>query len=87
MIRHFAVSILVSGALAVSVSAQSRTAATAQYDPNAEATFGGVITQDPSPVSQLLMAVPLILFWEIGIIGARIVQRKRASAQVTAPAS
>ena len=45
MIRHFAMSVLVSGALAVSVSAQPRTAATAQYDPNAEAAFGGVITQ------------------------------------------
>jgi hypothetical protein len=45
MIRHFAMSVLMSGALAASVSAQSRTAATAQYDPNAEATFGGVITQ------------------------------------------
>jgi sec-independent protein translocase protein TatC len=49
--------------------------------------IGGVITQDPSPVSQLLMAVPLILFWELGILGARIVQRKRATAQVTAAAS
>lgn len=49
--------------------------------------IGGVVTQDPSPVSQFLMAVPLILFWELGIIGARIVQRKRASARVAAEAS
>jgi hypothetical protein len=45
MIRHFAMSVLMSGALAASVSAQSRIAAPAQYDPNAEAVFGGVITQ------------------------------------------
>jgi hypothetical protein len=45
MIRHFAMSVLMSGVLAASVSAQSRTAATAQYDPSAEAAFGGVITQ------------------------------------------
>jgi len=45
MIRHFAMSVLISGVLAATVSAQSRAAATAQYDPNAEAAFGGVITQ------------------------------------------
>ncbi len=45
MIRHFAMSVLMSGALAASVAAQSRAAAAPQYDPNAEATYGGVITQ------------------------------------------
>jgi len=45
MIRHFAMSVLLSGALAASVSAQSRPPAHAQYDPSAEAAFGGVITQ------------------------------------------
>src|SRR5262245_65483716 len=45
MIRHFAMSVLMSGALAASVSAQSSPPAHAQYDPNAEAAYGGVITQ------------------------------------------
>jgi hypothetical protein len=45
MIRHFTVSTLMVVALAASVAAQSRAAAAPQYDPNAEAVFGGVITQ------------------------------------------
>jgi sec-independent protein translocase protein TatC len=44
--------------------------------------IGGVVTADPSPVSMCLMAVPLVLFWELGILGARIVQRKRTAANV-----
>jgi sec-independent protein translocase protein TatC len=44
--------------------------------------IGGVTTADPSPVSMCLMAVPLVLFWEIGILGARIVARKRSAADV-----
>lgn len=46
--------------------------------------IGGVVTADPSPVSMCLMAVPLVLFWELGILGARIVARKRARAKVAA---
>ena len=45
MIRHFTISTLMVVALAASVAAQSRAAAAPQYDPNAEATYGGVITQ------------------------------------------
>ena len=45
MIRHFTISTLMVVALATSVAAQSRAAAAPQYDPNAEATYGGVITQ------------------------------------------
>jgi hypothetical protein len=45
MIRHFTISTLIVVALAASVAAQSRAAAAPQYDPNAEATYGGVITQ------------------------------------------
>lgn len=48
--------------------------------------IGGVVTQDPSPVSMLLMAIPLVLFWELGILGARIVARKRATARQSAAA-
>jgi len=44
MIRHFTISTLMVVALAASVAAQSRAAAAPQYDPNAEATYGGVIT-------------------------------------------
>ena len=44
MIRHFAVSVLLSGALAASATAQSRTAAPARYDPTGEVTYGGIIT-------------------------------------------
>jgi Sec-independent protein secretion pathway component TatC len=29
-----------------------------------------------------LMAFPLVLFWEVGILGARIVARKRSQARV-----
>lgn len=31
----------------------------------------------PDPFTQMLMAVPLVLFFELGILGARIVYRKR----------
>jgi hypothetical protein len=44
MIRHFTMSVLMAGALAASVAAQSRTATPAQYDPSAEAAYGGIIT-------------------------------------------
>lgn len=48
--------------------------------------IGGVVTADPSPVSMCLMAVPLVLFWELGILGARVLHRKRAKAAVQAAA-
>jgi len=44
MIRHLAMSVLLSGGLALSAAAQSRTPAPAQYDPAAEVTYGGIIT-------------------------------------------
>ena len=31
----------------------------------------------PDPFTQLLMAVPLVLFFELGILGAKILYRKR----------
>ena len=39
--------------------------------------IGGVLTP-PDPFSQFLMAVPLLLFFELGIIGAKLVYRRRA---------
>ncbi len=49
--------------------------------------IGGVVTADPSPVSMCLMAVPLVLFWELGILGARLLHRKRNKATVQASAT
>jgi hypothetical protein len=44
MMRTLALSVLVAGTLAASAAAQSRTTAQAQYDPAAEASYGGIIT-------------------------------------------
>lgn len=48
----------------------------------------GALLSDPSPVTQLLMAVPLIVFWELGILGGKLLRRKRDKARAattTAP--
>jgi sec-independent protein translocase protein TatC len=37
----------------------------------------GAMLTDPSPLTQAMMAVPLLLFWELGIIGGRILYRRR----------
>lgn len=37
----------------------------------------GALLTDPSPLTQTLMAGPLILFWELGIIGGRMLYRRR----------
>lgn len=42
---------------------------------------GGVVTADPSPVSMTMMAVPLVVFWEMGIWGSYLVARKRDKAR------
>lgn len=39
----------------------------------------GALMTDPSPVTQLLMAVPLVIFFEMGLIGARILYRRQPS--------
>lgn len=49
--------------------------------------IGGVITADPSPISMTMMAVPLILFWELGIFGGRILVRRRERARTAAAAA
>lgn len=36
----------------------------------------GAMLTDPSPLTQALMAGPLIIFWELGIIGGRILYRR-----------
>jgi len=43
MMRNLGVSVLVAGVLVASASAQSRSTATAQYDPTAEVSYGGVV--------------------------------------------
>jgi sec-independent protein translocase protein TatC len=41
--------------------------------------IGGVLTPTPDPMTQSMMALPLILFFELGIVGTQMVQkRKRA---------
>lgn len=43
MMRSLGVSVLVAGVLAASGAAQSRSTATAQYDPTAEVSYGGIV--------------------------------------------
>ena len=45
----------------------------------AAVVIGGVLTP-PDPFTQILMAVPLILFYEVGIIGAKIIRAKQKHA-------
>ena len=40
--------------------------------------IGGVITPTPDPMTQLMMAVPLWAFYELGIVGIRMLRRRRA---------
>lgn len=44
--------------------------------------IGGVLTPTPDPATQAMMAVPLVLFFELGIGGARLVERRRAAGGV-----
>jgi sec-independent protein translocase protein TatC len=39
--------------------------------------IGGVLTPTPDPFNQSLMAAPLILFYEIGILLAGVMARRR----------
>ena len=48
--------------------------------------LAAVITPTFDPVNQSLIAVPLIILYEIGILLARIVQRKKAEAAAAPPA-
>jgi sec-independent protein translocase protein TatC len=47
---------------------------------------GAVLTPTPDAFNQALMAGPLIILYEVGIICARIFGRKPASAPAPAPA-
>ncbi len=38
--------------------------------------IGGVLTPTPDVMTQMLMAVPLIIFYEMGIVGARLFERR-----------
>lgn len=42
----------------------------------------GAMLTDPNPITQLLMAGPLIVFFELGILGARLLGRRRAQPQM-----
>jgi sec-independent protein translocase protein TatC len=51
--------------------------------------IAAVLTPTPDPLNQLLMAGPLLVFYEIGALGARIMysRRHREDLQATAPAA
>lgn len=40
------------------------------------AIIGGVLTPTPDPMTQMMMAVPLVIFFEIGILGAKLVEKR-----------
>ncbi|MEK7703382.1 MAG: twin-arginine translocase subunit TatC [Myxococcota bacterium] len=44
--------------------------------------IGGILTP-PDPFTQIMMAVPLLLFYELGVWGARIMYRQRTSTSKT----
>lgn len=48
---------------------------------------GAAILTPPDVVTQVMMAMPLMLLYEISIIGARIFGRKKTDAEETEPAS
>jgi len=41
----------------------------------------GALLTPPDPFTQLLMAIPLVLFFEIGILGARVLYPESRKAQ------
>jgi sec-independent protein translocase protein TatC len=47
--------------------------------------FAAVVTP-PDPISQLSLAVPLCLLYEVSVIVARMVEKKRAAEETTAAA-
>lgn len=42
----------------------------------------GALLTDPSPLTQLMMAGPLVIFYELGVLGARLLER-RSTQRVT----
>jgi sec-independent protein translocase protein TatC len=46
------------------------------------ATFlGGILTPTPDPLTQMMMAVPLVVFYEFGVVGARWVRAVRGAGR------
>ena len=48
--------------------------------------IGGVLTPTPDPFTQATMAVPLVLFFELGIAGVRLVERRQGRGLPRKPA-
>jgi len=46
--------------------------------------IGGVLTP-PDPFSQLLMAIPLLIFFELGVLGAKVLHRRHQEQSGAAP--
>jgi sec-independent protein translocase protein TatC len=53
----------------------------------ANVTLAAIITPTGDPFNLALMAVPMILFYEIGILLARVLGKKRSAADVAAEAA
>lgn len=49
--------------------------------------FGALITPGPDVISQCSIAIPFVILYEVGIIGARIFGRKRVGTEESAPAT
>jgi sec-independent protein translocase protein TatC len=41
------------------------------------AVLGGILTPTPDPLTQVMMAAPLVLFFEVGILGSRLLLKNR----------
>ena len=51
------------------------------------AFIAAAVLTPPDPVSQLTLAIPIILLYEISIICARMIQRQRKAAEEAADAA
>jgi sec-independent protein translocase protein TatC len=49
--------------------------------------LAAILTPTGDPLNLFLMAAPMIVFYEVGIIAARIVGKKRKAAETAAAAS
>jgi sec-independent protein translocase protein TatC len=49
--------------------------------------LAAILTPTGDPLNLFLMAAPMIIFYEVGIIAARIVGKKRKAAETAAAAS
>lgn len=46
------------------------------------ALIGGILTPTPDPFTQMMMAIPLMIFFELGIMGARFIRYRRQKNRV-----